>query len=178
VPEVLDFPPGVVAGRPFTSLPEAVLWLREARDGDHGPMSTVVLGLDSGTWTTRPLLGRRWSSDSTGTPVDRVQQLEPDVEWQWFADRILEQWRVVAGEEVTTRALFAAASGKERTALAKELGNVERVLEWTTAQVIEAMNRWITTAWHDAINVTDDVSPNPINPPKPPAPAGYRLITP
>lgn len=190
--DVLTFPPGTPVGRAFTSPEDAVLWLRDALDGIYGPMHTVLLGLTPSDWlTTRPVMVA--ASDLPALVVEAVVDVfgevtipagAPEAPFAWYTTgpttpaRDLDLYRRVRGWEATARAVFQAADKRDRPTAAKLLGDYERALEAQAATTTASLNRWINTAWVDALNAGRDVTPNPIDPAHPTTPtATWRLGT-
>lgn len=81
----LVFPPGVVTGKPFRSMTDALGWFRDASEGAYGDFSAVALGglaPSRGAWVTTPILPRQPATLLVTVPapdsgLDVVSSLRP-----------------------------------------------------------------------------------------------------
>lgn len=173
--EVLVFPAGVQYGHAFSSPVDAVTWLCNAASGAFGPMGKYVMGLEE--WnasveaTLRPLyppetpypipafddVPRTQVRGNVPVPISEPMPADyyPAVAYG------VNLWRTATGGEVLIRKQFDAADRKTRSALAPILGAYEDLEASTGAAFVAAANKWITTAWTDALNGPHPVVPDP-----------------
>jgi hypothetical protein len=173
----LLFPAGVRSGSPFSSAPAARDWLVAAADGAFGPLDGPGVPLMRGlsAWSApgldRPLY-------PTDLPDDLAEQAMSDAhfaaapsrgEWRvpfvpvgdWLPAAAFLAYRTMTGAEILMRARFDDAEKPERRRLAPILAQYENAALVAAGVFISSANRWVTTAWRDALNGSVPVVPDP-----------------
>lgn len=177
--EVMQFPPGVRTGNPFSTAMDAVTWIHDAAAGKFGPIADVMFGIgpkDHNTFSGIPLMTLLapiyppdtphppppWSPEiARALASDPNMVVYPSPSGEETAMAAVTRWRVARGAEILVRSEFDAADKPDRPAWASRLGKYESLVQEWDATVTAVSSRWVTTAWRDALNSGAPTVPDP-----------------
>lgn len=177
--DTIEFPAGVLQGRPFTNPDSALIWLAEAsiagsldriallRGWDDPLLRQPVLYaepvplVDEGSWIFGNFETDRHGPESIRLYIETeanpsLAALPRDLVTDRPAHAVA-WWRQLRGVEAAQRRSMPAA--KSRAKVAQALAVTEASVQVAAVQVTALVNRWVSTIWADAVIAGLDVDP-------------------